>query len=141
VGRAGWGLTYSDARNEHFKLLEAGEARRVDATASIGLRIRVDGTVQDAVPGSPAYRAGAGPGMRVISVNGRRWSPDVLRNALSAAKTTKDGITLQVDNNDVVSTLKVEYDEGQREPHLQRDPSTANLLDQILAPRIAAAPR
>jgi hypothetical protein len=55
--------------------------------------------------------------MRIISVNGRRWSPDVLRNALSATKTAKDGITLQVDNNDVVS----------------------NLLDQILSLRIAAS--
>ncbi len=41
----------------------------------------------DTVEGLPAAIAGIGPGMKLIAVNGRRYSPEVLRDALKAGRT------------------------------------------------------
>ena len=78
-------MTYTDVRNEYLQLIESGELKRTEAGYSIGLRVKDDGSVIDALPGSLAFKAGVGPGMKIVSVSGRKWSPDALRAALAAA--------------------------------------------------------
>ena len=53
---------------------------------SIGLELREDGTITDTIEGMPAAVAGIGPGMKLIAVNGRQYSPEVLRDALKAGQ-------------------------------------------------------
>src|SRR2546426_8710581 len=36
-----------------------------------------DGAILDVIPGTPAALVGIGPGMRLLAINGRKWSPDV----------------------------------------------------------------
>jgi len=90
--------------------------------------------------GSPAEKAGIGPGMRLIAVQGRKWSPENLREAIQAARQLQSPIELLVQNGDFYKTFAVDYHQGERYPHLERDPGRADLLSQIIRSR-SAAPR
>ena len=127
-------MAYSDARNAHALLLETGEQKRTDATASIGVRISRDGTIVDAIPGTPGFSAGLGPGMQIIRVGGKTWSPDALRSALIASAKSRAPLVLSVQNVTVTRDLIVDYSDGLREPHLERSDG-ADVLKAILAPR------
>ena len=133
ITRGGWRLVYTDATNEFIK---TGDAERVQATYSIGLRVRArDGTVNDVTIDSPAGKAGIGPGMQILAVNGLRYSADVLRNAIKESKTASGPMTIEFQNDDVVKTVSLDYHGGMREPHLERDSSKPDLMAQILAAR------
>jgi len=84
---------------------------------------------------SPAGKAGLGPGMQILAVNGVRFSADVLRSAIKASPTASGALMLEVQNDDVVKTVALDYRRGIREPHLERDMSKPDVLAQILAPR------
>jgi hypothetical protein len=73
--------------------------------------------------------------MKLIAVNGRNWSPDLLREAIAAAKGSSQPVELLVENAGVFETFKVNYHEGERYPHLVREASGADLLTPILSPR------
>jgi predicted metalloprotease with PDZ domain len=135
VGRAGWRLEYTDSRNDYLTLLEQGENKRTDAGSSIGVRVHDDGEIIDAFPGTAAYAAGLGPGMKILAVAGARWSPDALRGALAAGKRTQSPLVLKVQNQTVTRDVTIDYHGGLREPHLVRTQS-ADLLAAILAPRV-----
>ena len=47
-----------------------------DLKYSMGFSLDEDGKLSDVITGSPAYEAGIGPGMKLLAVNGRKWSPD-----------------------------------------------------------------
>jgi len=126
---------YNDTPNDYIRS-SGNEARRVDATYSIGLRARTnDGGVTDVFLDSPAGKAGIGPGMQILAVNGVRFSPDVLRNAIKASKSASGPLMLEVQNDDVVKAVSVNYHGDAREPHLERDMTKPDVLAQILAPR------
>jgi predicted metalloprotease with PDZ domain len=92
------------------------------------------GELLDVIPNGPAAQAGLAPGMRLLSVNGRAWSPDVLRDAIVGAKGTAEPIILQVDNVGYTQTVRVYYHGGLRIPHLERDPSVPDLLTNTIQP-------
>jgi predicted metalloprotease with PDZ domain len=135
VTRSGWQIVYNDTPNEHVRLLEKGELKRTAAGYSIGLHIHDDGVVIDAIPGTPAFTAGIGPGMKLLSIDGRKWSPAVLRERLAASAKSKAPLVLIVRNEPVTRTVSIDYHGGLREPHLERVASTADLLHDIVAPR------
>jgi len=83
---------------------------------------------------SPAYKAGVTPDMQIISVNGKSFSPDALREALLAAETTKQPLQLQFKRGDDYTTVAIPYFDGLRIPTLQRVEGTPDRLDDILAP-------
>src|SRR5260370_33494701 len=76
VEGSGWRLVYQEKPGE---LAAAREQSRHanDAGFSIGLIINEEGGILDATIGMPAYKAGIGPGMKVIAVNGRKYSAQV----------------------------------------------------------------
>jgi predicted metalloprotease with PDZ domain len=133
ITRGGWRLVYTDAKNEYIK---TGDGEGVDATYSIGLRVRGrDGVVSDLTIDSPAGKAGIGPGMQILAVNGLRYSADVLRNAIKESKTASGPMTIEFQNDDVVKTVSLDYHGGMREPHLERDAAKPDTLARILAAR------
>jgi predicted metalloprotease with PDZ domain len=135
ITKSGWRLVYTDSRNEYLRATEA-DARRMDAAYSIGLRLRSnDGVVNDVFLDSPAGKAGIGPGMQILAVNGVRFSADVLREAIKGSRTASGPLMLGVQNDDVVKTVSLDYHGGTREPHLERDMSKLDVLAQILTPR------
>ena len=140
IQNAGWRLSYTDKLNGFQRSVEAA-ADLTDLRFSLGLILKhkkddkKDGLVVDVIPGSPAGAAGISPDMKLVAVNGRNWSPDLLREAISAAKGSSQPVELLVENAGVFETFKVNYHEGERYPHLVREASGADLLTPILSPR------
>jgi predicted metalloprotease with PDZ domain len=90
--------------------------------------------VIDAIPGMAAAKAGVAPGMKVVAVRGRKWSPKIAHEAIKESKGAKGPIDLLVENGDYYSTLRVDWRGGERYPHLVRDGAKADLLAAIWAP-------
>jgi predicted metalloprotease with PDZ domain len=103
----------------------------VDGSFSIGLVLREDGTISDTIEGMPAALAGIGPGMKLIAVNGRQYSAEVLREALKAGKGGAVPLELLIENTDYYKTYKLDYHGGERYAHLVRDESKPDLLSEI----------
>jgi predicted metalloprotease with PDZ domain len=141
VERSGRRLVYNDTPSRYLQDEEQwGDAKVADASYSIGMRIKEDGELQDVIPGMPAFQAGLAPGMKLIAVNGRRFTSDVLRDALQPTSAASATVTLLIENQDFFTPYSFTYQGGLREPHLERDASKPDLLGTIIAPRPAAAP-
>jgi predicted metalloprotease with PDZ domain len=128
IANGGWKLVYNDAPNAFMK----GDG--LDLTFGMGCKIKEDGTVSNIVYASPADKGGLGPAMKIVAVGGRRYTPDVMKAALKSSKTTKAFIELLVQNDEFYSTLHIDYQKGERYPHLERDESKPDLLTDIIKP-------
>ena len=127
---SGWKLVYDETQSE----MERGGENTfhfVDAAYSVGMHLREDGTITDTVEGMPAALAGIGPGMKLIAVNGRKFSPEVLHDSLNASKGGAAPLELLIENTDYYKTYKLNYHGGARYPHLVRDETKADLLAEI----------
>ena len=133
ITNSGWRLIYNDVQSEYQKALEAA-GKSVDFSYSLGLRLNEEGGIGDVVPGMPAAEAGLGAGMKIVDVNGRAYSLEGLRETLHEGKTTRTPLELTVQNGDFSKTYKIDYHGGERFPHLERDSSRADLLQQIIKP-------
>ncbi len=131
---AGWKLVYTDRPNE-YQAARAKDSKMVDASFSLGLWVKDAGAIDDVVVGSPAWKAGLGPGMKLVAVDGRAWAPELLAEAIRAAARSTAPIELTVQQVDVLKTFRVTYHDGERYPHLERDAARPDLLSAILAPR------
>jgi predicted metalloprotease with PDZ domain len=129
----GWRLVYRESPTDFFKKVEQA-AKVLNLSWSLGLVLKEDGTVLDAIPGLPATKAGVAPGMKVVAVGGRRFSGDVVRDAVKATKERAD-LELIVENGDYFRTLKVSYRGGGRYPALERIAGKGDVLGEILRGR------
>jgi predicted metalloprotease with PDZ domain len=135
IENSGWKLVFTDAQNEYERINEAA-TQVVELQYSLGVLLHSPGGEDsdhflDVVPGSPAANAGLAPGMRLIAVNGRKWSPDLLRDAIARAKNSKDPIELLVENGDFYQTYRIDYHGGERYPHLDPLSGKNDLLTEI----------
>jgi predicted metalloprotease with PDZ domain len=137
---SGWRLVYNDTPNWYESLRERTN-KTTDVSFSIGMWVKNDGTVSDVVYGSTAYAAGLVPGMKITSINGRKYDGDVLREEIRAAKP----IDVNVDQASFAGTFHIDYRGGEQFPHLQRIDGRPDLLSDIMRPRapmskLASAP-
>ena len=133
IERGGYRLVYDNVRGQHIQDLEEGR-EGVEMGYSLGLRLNTHGLISDVIPGMPAAEARLGPGMTVVAVDGKAFSPDVLRDAVGAARTRKGPINLLVNNEGTLINYALEYHGGEQYPHLLRDNAKPDLLDQTIAP-------
>jgi predicted metalloprotease with PDZ domain len=98
---------------------------------TIGLQVAEDGTVGDSIVGGPAFDAGITSGMKVVGVNGRVYTHDLLEDAIKASKDSSPPITLLVVIDDYYKTCTVNYHGGERYPHVVRDESKPDYLDEL----------
>ena len=131
IEAGGWKVVYDDNPSEMLSAA-AGASRFVPAGFSVGLSVTSEGQITDTNEGEVAAKAGIGPGMKVVAVNGRRFTPEVLRDAIKAAKNSRDSIDLLVENSDYYKTYKLDYHGGEKYPHLVREESKPDLLSEIL---------
>ena len=131
IEQAGWKLVYDETPTDYFRTDEH-DSGQVAEVYTLGLRLREDGSVIDAIEGMMAAKAGIGPGMKVLAVNGRRFTADVLHDAIKAAKGNSDPIELLVENTDYYRTFRLNYHEGEKYPRLVRDESKPDLMSDIL---------
>jgi predicted metalloprotease with PDZ domain len=134
LDRTGWKLGYTAVRNI---ALATDDRRRqsINRLASIGFMLDADNRIIDVIDDRAAARAGAGPGMKIVAVNGQRFSGVVLDDAITEAQRTREPISLLVEKADYFQTLRVEYYDGLRYPHLVRIEGRADDLGAVLAPR------
>jgi C-terminal processing protease CtpA/Prc len=108
----------------------------VNLLFSIGVELDdKDGTVLEVLWDSAAFKAKVTESSVLLAVNGAAYSADVLKDAIRSAKSTKLPIELIVKTGDRFRVLMLDYHEGLRYPHLERDPSVPARLDDILAAR------
>lgn len=89
---------------------------------------------------SPAFKAGVTPDMQIVSVNGRAFTPQILRDAILEAEKTKQPLALQFRRGDEYTSVSIPYFGGLRIPSLQRVEGTPARLDEILAPSKSPLP-
>ena len=130
---SGWKLVYDETRSPVLQA-EEGDRGSVNAAFSIGLWLKADGLVTDTVEGMLAARAGIGPGMKLVAVNGRKFSKEVLSDALRAGKNSSAPLELLVENTEYYKTYKLDYHDGEKFPHLVRDETKPDLLSDIIKP-------
>ncbi|MGA8533006.1 MAG: hypothetical protein WB615_02725, partial [Candidatus Tumulicola sp.] len=107
----GWRLVYTN-HPSHW-------VRKNDFWYSLGFSA-TDGTVGDVREGSPAWNASLGIDTKLVAVNGRTYSSDVLFDALEDAAKTHEPIALLVVHGDLYRTISLPYFDGPRYPHLIR---------------------
>jgi predicted metalloprotease with PDZ domain len=134
IEASGWKLVYTDQPNELTKEQETAR-KSADFAFSLGISLGDVGAVADIVPESPCAKAGMSPGQKLIGVNGRKYSSDILREALKAAKGSAAPIELIVEDGEYFHTYRIDYHEGERYPHLERVPAVQDLLSEVIKPR------
>ena len=133
ITNAGWRLVFRDTMPEYDAAAE--RARKIgDERTTIGLLLGEGGAVTDVVPGMAAAKAGVAPGMKLVAVNGRAWTREILRNAVTATGGGQ-ALELLVSNGPMYTTCRLDYKGGGRYPDLEREPSKPDLLSEIGKPR------
>jgi predicted metalloprotease with PDZ domain len=133
--RTGWKLVYTAEKNSWVEYWQKRE-KTTEREWSIGLRLNKDAKIIDTIDDRAAARAGAGPGMTVVAVNGKKFTAEVLDAAIVEAQTTRRPIELLVENDDFYRTLPVEYFDGPRFPHFVRIDGRPDTLTQVVTSRV-----
>ena len=124
---SGWHVDFTD-QPSHMPGRRGGPSD----VYSIGLQLSEEGQVGDAIYNGPAFKAGISSGMKVVGVNGRLYNHDILEDAIKAAKGSSVPISLLVINDEFYFQANVDYHGGQRYPHLKRDDSKPDYLDELI---------
>jgi len=133
IERDGWKLVYNNQPNQFLQAIEK-LSRQTSFTYSLGFTVGSDGKFGDVIVGSAAYQAGLGPGMRLVAVNGRKWTPSVLHAAIKTAQASAQPIELLVENAQFFKTYAVDYHEGEKNPHLERIADQPDWMGDLLKP-------
>lgn len=130
IVNGGWQLVYNESSNEALPGYERAAVTGV--TYSLGLRMADDGVIDDVVMGMAGDKAGLSPGMKVTTVNGQKYTGEVLLAAIKASKATP--IKLGINYNGEDKTVDLDYHGGTMIPHLERDSSKPDVLGEIIRP-------
>jgi predicted metalloprotease with PDZ domain len=129
----GWRLAYTNVVPDMLKTRERAR-KYTDMSFSLGLAVKEDGYITDVIPGSPADKAGLGASMKLVAVNSRAWTPEILRAAVKSVAADAAPIELLVENEDYFKACRLVYREGEKYPVLERDTAKPDLLSEILKP-------
>ena len=135
IENGGWKLAYDSKASSMWKWFEE-DGKYADLTYSLGVLVKEDGSIEDVAVDSPAFRAGVTPAEKLIAVDSRQFSLTGLREAVAATASGKRGVELLVKNGEYYKTVRVEYQGGERYPHLVRDESKADMLSKIIEPLV-----
>jgi predicted metalloprotease with PDZ domain len=134
--RAGYSLVYTDQPNKAVADIERSN-RRTDLSYSLGMIVSRDNLLTEVVWGSPAFQAGLTVNTTLIAVNGRTPTPELLKDAVTRAARGGNLVELIVRNGDRFRTVRLDYRDGLRYPHLEPIAGRPDGLSPLLAPRAA----
>jgi len=135
IANGGYELAYTDIPNAWMQMGEQDSAA-INFWYSLGLQVSGQGIVSDVEVGGISDKAGFGPGMKIVAVNGREFTSDILRAAVKEAKNSKSPIEFIVSNTGFYKILKLDYHGGEKFPFLQRVTMTPARMDDILKPMV-----
>ena len=130
--RGGYRLIYTDEQGDYQSATEVNRGY-TDFIFSIGVRVDKSGLLTNVRWGGPGFNAGLAEGVQIISVNGIAYDADVLKDAIRWAKGGDTPIELILKSGNRFSIVHLDYHDGLRYPHLERDLSQPGRLDDILA--------
>lgn len=133
ITRGGYELVYTETPTAYWRDNEANR-KIVDLTYSLGVTLNREGAVTQVLWDSPAFKAGLTTGDRILAVNGIAYDAGRLKEAVTAAKTSKDPITLIVKDGDHFRVTPIDYHGGLKYPRLQRVAGKPDLLGKIYEP-------
>jgi predicted metalloprotease with PDZ domain len=133
VGLSGYRLAY-DSEPSEFQKEHQKDGKYIAASDSLGLDFQEDGGISYIVPDTIADNAGLAPEMKVIGVNGRKFSRQRIEDAL-ADSVAKRKVELLVLEGDCIRTIALDYADGPKYLKLVQDSNTRDLLSDILSPR------
>jgi predicted metalloprotease with PDZ domain len=133
LGRLGYRLKYADTPPPAE--LRSPVQIENPAADTLGMTV-ISATAQISAvdPGMPADKAGVAPGMKLIGVNGRKYSGDRLRDAI-ADSVTKRSVSLLIEEGEEFRTIEIPYADGLRYLELERAPGKSDILAEILKPK------
>lgn len=132
LGKLGYRLKYSD---KPPTTTPPSAAVPVPNHAADSLGLHLGGVrIIDVDPGLPADKAGLAPGLRIVAVNGKRFSPNRLRDAVADSVTRKK-VEFLLEDGDEFRTVVVPYADGLRYLELARIDGRPDVLGDILKPR------
>jgi predicted metalloprotease with PDZ domain len=124
IEASGWRVVYNETPNWYESLRER-LAKQTDESFTIGIWVKQDGTIADVVYPNPLM-----PGMKITAVNGRKYSGDVLHEEIAA----KRPLDLSVEQGTWAGTIRIDYRDGERYPHMERIAGAPDVLSDILRP-------
>ncbi|WP_158748564.1 M61 family metallopeptidase [Acidobacterium sp. S8] len=136
IERGGYKLIYTDKPTSYEQAM-LSISGNIDAWFSAGLRLRHDGTIADVRIYSAADEAKLAPGEKIIAVNGRAFSPEILHDAIKSAKGSTEPIHLIVQSDTYIYQISLNYHEGDKYPAFQRVEGTPAVLDEIIQSMIS----
>jgi len=131
----GYRLSYAEKPNA-WSTMEESQFGTVDFWYSLGLHVSGSGIVGDVLKGGVSDKEGVGPGMKIVAVNGRAFTPTVLRQAVRDAKGSGAAVQLIVENTGYFKVLTIDYHGGERYPVLKRVTGTPDRVDDIVKPEV-----
>jgi predicted metalloprotease with PDZ domain len=131
IEATGWKIVYDESRSAMMRAWE-DDHRTLNAAFSVGLIIKENGDIEDTIEGMDAAHTGIGPGMKILAVNGRRFTPQVFRDALYEGKNTSQQLQLLIENTDYFRTFVLDYHGGEKYPHLVREESKPDTMTEII---------
>lgn len=133
IEQGGWKLSYRETPGPLQGAIENSD-QAIDARYSLGIYLKEDGTMVDVIPGSPAALGGLAPGMKLVAINGRRFTMEIFRGAMKKDKQSSVALEILADNADYFRTYFVDYHGGERYPWLERDTTGSDILSEIIRP-------
>jgi len=133
---SGWTLGYGDVAGS-VQTARDEIHHTVEERFSLGFLSQEDGTIVDVLRDSPAWKAGLGPGMKLLTVDQRRWSPQVLRDAIIADHNSPVPVSLSVQNGSMTFATAIDDHSGASYPRLERN-ANPDLVSEILRQRVTA---
>ena len=137
IEQGGYKLVYKDKPSASERMMSAAGSRRgggLNLWYSLGLRANGEGNIVDVRWNGPADKASLAPGEKILAVNGKIFSADALKEAIDAAKGSTQPIHLIVQAENYVSSIDIDYHDGQRYPALERVDGKTDYLDDITKP-------
>ncbi|MBJ7486707.1 MAG: peptidase M61, partial [Brevundimonas sp.] len=132
--RGGYRLVYVEEPNADEKAMSSNWGS--DFRYSLGFSLAGPTQRISAIQwGGPAFEAGIGAGWDLIAVGDRVATPEVLREAVTAAKSGQAPIRLILKNGQRIRTVDLSYTGGLRYPRLERIEGTRDRIGEIMTAR------
>ncbi|WP_240704835.1 M61 family metallopeptidase [Croceicoccus sediminis] len=128
----GYELVFKDEPNPFDASLMAKGALRLEH--SLGMVLNESGTVTSVIWDGVAFKAGIVSGAEIVAVNGKEYSAETMKKAITAARESGT-IDLLVKRGGRYTTVSVAYDGGLRWPWLEKAVKGTAHIDRWLEPR------
>nr|WP_315252356.1 peptidase M61 [uncultured Duganella sp.] len=133
LARAGWKLVYTDKQTDFLKAQEE-LSKSANFQYSLGFSVGAEGKLESFIWEGVGFKAGLSGNTTLLAVNGRAYKPEILRAAITAAKTAKEPINLLVKKGNQYRTVALDYHDGLKYPRLERIEGKPDRLSAILKP-------